>query len=165
MTLTPDALVSAALAIAAASDLASRRIPNALVLTAGLAGLAVSAGAQQLVSGLTASIICLCVTVPGWRRGFLGGGDVKLAAAAATWVGLDHLPVFALTTALLGGLLSVLVLVMSSSSTKRLVRANATASLATGTVTIARSASTSIPYGVAIAAGAAIAMSMSGALS
>lgn len=163
MTLTPDALVSAALAIAAASDLASRRIPNALVLTAGLAGLAVSAGAHQLVSGVTASIICLCVTVPGWRRGFLGGGDVKLAAAAASWVRLDHLPVFALTTALLGGLLSVLVLVMSSSSTKRLVRANATASLATGTMTIARSAGTSIPYGVAIAAGAAIAMS--GALS
>ncbi len=159
MLVTLDALVPAALAIAAASDLASRRIPNVLVLTVGLSGLAVSAGALGLASGLAAAAISLCVTVPAWRRGLVGGGDVKLAAAAATWVRLEHLIEFGIVVALCGGILSLLVLLRASSVEKRLVRANATASLATSRISVARSAGTSIPYGVAIALGAAIVMS------
>lgn len=159
MIVTLDAMVSAALAVAAASDLASRRIPNVLVLTAGLLGLAVSAERHQLVSGLAASIICLCLTVPMWRRGLVGGGDVKLAAAAAAWVRLDHLIAFVLVVALCGGALSALALARASSSERRLVRANATASLATSRITVARSPGTSIPYGVAIVLGAMIVMS------
>lgn len=155
----PDALVLAALAIAAASDLASRRIPNVLVLTVGLVGLTVSAGRGQLLSGGAAASLCLLLTVPMWRRGLVGGGDVKLAAAAAAWVGLPHLAAFGLTAALLGGGLSVLAIVRATPADRRLVRANATASLATSSVSVARSARTSIPYGVAIAAGAALAMS------
>ncbi len=154
-----DVMVSAALAIAAASDLASRRIPNVLALTAGLLGLAVSAGSHQLLSGIAAGLLCLCLTVPMWRRGLLGGGDVKLAAAAAAWVRLDHLIAFGLAVALLGGVLSLLALLRASSSDRRLVRANATASLATSRITVARSSGTSIPYGLAIAAGATIVMS------
>lgn len=154
-----DALVLAALAIAAASDLASRRIPNVLVLTAGLLGLAVSAGRHQLVSSVAAAIVCLCLTVPMWRRGLAGGGDVKLAAAAAAWVGLGHLLSFGLVVALCGGALSLLALLRASSTERRLVRANATASLATSRITVARSPGTSIPYGVAIAVGAGLVMS------
>ncbi len=154
-----DTMVPAALAIAAASDLASRRIPNVLVLTAGLVGLAVSAEVLHLVSGIAAALVCLCLTVPMWRRGLVGGGDVKLAAAAAAWVRLDHLFAFVLVVGLCGGLLSLLALLRASAGERRLVRANATASLATGRITVARSAGTSIPYGMAIAAGAMIVMS------
>lgn len=154
-----DVLVSAALAIAAASDLASRRIPNVLVLTVGLLGLAVSAGSHQLLSGVAAAVVCLCLTTPLWRRGLLGGGDVKLAAAAAAWVRLDHLANFVLVVGLLGGALSLSALVRASPGDRRLLRANATASLATSRITVARSAGTSIPYGLAIAAGAVFAMS------
>lgn len=159
MLVAPNVLVPAALAIAAASDLASRRIPNALALAVCLLGLAAGAGLYQLMSGVAAASICLCIAVPAWRRGVIGGGDVKLAAAAAAWVRLEHLATFALSAALLGGLLAILVLVTSSPGARRLMRANATASLATSRITVARSPGTSIPYGVAIAAGAAIAMS------
>lgn len=159
MIVTLDAMVSAALAIAAASDLASRRIPNVLVLTAGLLGLAVSAERHQLLSGVGAALICLCLTVPMWRRGLVGGGDVKLAAAAAAWVRFDHLIAFVLVLALCGGALSLLALMRAAPDARRLVRANATASFVTSRLTIARSAGTSIPYGVAIALGAMIVMS------
>lgn len=154
-----DALVPAALAIAAASDLASRRIPNVLVLTVGLLGLTVSAGSHQLLSSVVAALACLCLTIPMWRRGLVGGGDVKLAAAAAAWVRLDHLAAFVLVVTLCGGLLSLVALLRASSTERRLVRANATASLATSRITVARSAGTSIPYGVAIAVGAGLVMS------
>lgn len=154
-----DVMVSAALAVAAASDLASRRIPNVLALTAGLLGLTVSAGSHQLLSGAAAAIVCLCLAVPMWRRGLLGGGDVKLAAAAAAWVRLDHLFAFLVVVALCGGILSLFTLLRASSGERRLVRANATASLATSRITIARSPGTSIPYGVAIAIGAGLVMS------
>ncbi len=154
-----DALVPAALAVAAASDLASRRIPNVLVLTVGLLGLAVSAGSHQLLSSVAAALACLCLTVPMWRRGLVGGGDVKLLAAAAAWVRLDHLFAFGLAVALGGGVLSLLALLRASTSERRLVRANATASFATSRITVARSPGTSIPYGVAIAVGAGLVMS------
>lgn len=154
-----DAAVLVTLAIAAASDLASRRIPNVLVLTAGLAGLAVSAGRHQLLSSVAAALVCLGLTVPVWRRGLAGGGDVKLAAAAAVWVGLDHLFAFGLVVALGGGVLALVALLRASSAERRLVRANATASLATSRITVARSPGTSIPYGVAIAVGAGLVMS------
>lgn len=159
MLLTPDNVIMAALAVAAAADIASRRIPNALTLAIGLMGLAASVGVGQLASGAAAAVVCLGATVPAWRRGLVGGGDVKLAAAAAAWVRLDHLLEFALLVALCGGLLSLLVLLHSPAGERRLVRANATASLAVGRVSIARSSEMSIPYGVAIAIGAVIARS------
>jgi prepilin peptidase CpaA len=154
-----DALVFAALAIAAASDIASRRIPNVLVLTVGLLGLTVSAGSHQLLSGVAAAIASLCLGVPMWRRGLVGGGDVKLAAATAAWVRLDQMVAFVLVVALCGGLLSLVALLRASAAERRLVRANATASLATSRIMVARSAGTSIPYGVAIAVGAGLVMS------
>ncbi|ACL66339.1 peptidase A24A prepilin type IV [Anaeromyxobacter dehalogenans 2CP-1] len=151
------------MAVAAASDLASRRIPNALSLTVAVAGLAASTGPLQAASGLVASAICLALMLPLWRRRAIGGGDVKLLAAAAAWVRLEHLFVFGLAVALCGGLLALIVLARASAAELRLVRANAVASLAMSRPAVARSAGTSIPYGVAIALGAAIATS--GALS
>src|SRR6266545_2000829 len=57
--------------------------------------------------------LVLLALIPVWSRGFLGGGDVKLAAACAAWLALGDLPVFALAVALAGGLVAAAALVLS----------------------------------------------------
>jgi len=42
-----------------------------------------------------------------FARGIVGGGDAKLAAATALWLGFDHLLPYLLYASLLGGALSV----------------------------------------------------------
>ena len=42
-----------------------------------------------------------------FARGIIGGGDAKLAAATALWLGFDHLLPYLLYASLLGGALSV----------------------------------------------------------
>jgi len=45
-----------------------------------------------------------------FARGWVGGGDAKLMAAAALWLGFEHLFAFLLWTAILGGGLALLLL-------------------------------------------------------
>jgi prepilin peptidase CpaA len=47
-----------------------------------------------------------------FARGWIGGGDAKLAAATAIWVGFDHLGDYALSASALGGLLTVSIIVL-----------------------------------------------------
>jgi prepilin peptidase CpaA len=52
----------------------------------------------------------LVVTFGLFARGLLGGGDAKLAAATALWLGFEHLPAYLLLAALLGGALTLAIL-------------------------------------------------------
>jgi leader peptidase (prepilin peptidase)/N-methyltransferase len=74
-------ICGAALAAAAATDLAEHRIPNRLVLPAAIvcAALSIAAGASTvgLLAGAGAVAVLLVVAL-GWPRA-LGMGDVKLA--------------------------------------------------------------------------------------
>lgn len=131
-------------AAAAASDLARRRIPNPLVMALaalGLArlGLAVAAGAGPGVLGadLGVGLLVLALGAVFFRFGLLGGGDVKLLAAGALWIGTAQVAPFLMTTVLAGGLLALIFLAWAT-----LARAS------TG-----RKSGPSLPYGVAIAAG------------
>jgi prepilin peptidase CpaA len=45
-----------------------------------------------------------------FSRGLIGGGDVKLLAAATLWAGADALPPLLLLTALIGGVLALVLL-------------------------------------------------------
>ncbi|GAA4267719.1 prepilin peptidase [Frondihabitans peucedani] len=94
------------------SDLARRRLPNALTLpavglaVAGAAGAAVSGGGGRdpaLAAGVVA--VTLFVGVLGARRAGVGLGDVKLGAAlagSAALVGPEALAVFSVGTGLCG---------------------------------------------------------------
>jgi prepilin peptidase CpaA len=87
------------LAIAAASDVAQRRVPNLLVAPLAVAGLAAqwsSGGVLGAGNGLLAGGVVLVVLGIAWANGALGGGDVKLAAATATWLGLGSVVPFLL---------------------------------------------------------------------
>lgn len=107
-------LFSVASCWAAISDALTFTIPNriSLVFVASfvLAALIVGLPWSILVDHLGAGITMLLVGFGMFARGRLGGGDAKLMAAAALWLGFEHLLPFLLWTAILGGGLALLLL-------------------------------------------------------
>jgi prepilin peptidase CpaA len=153
---TSMALLGACL-LAACSDLAVRRIPNAL--TFGVAVLAVGLAAfHGWWSVLTALILYVVVFVAGsvpYGRGWIGGGDVKLLAAGAAIAGWPAATTFLLGTGIAGGLLSVVELARQRRLRLTLNRfALAAAAGDIGSSMETDTARTKLPYALAIAAGA-----------
>lgn len=87
-----------------------------------------------------------------WRLGGLGGGDVKLLAAAAFFVGLDGITTLLVGTVLAGGILALAWLIVPTGlpAVTALIAGPASSGDAAG--------KRSLPYGVAIAAGATCAI-------
>ncbi len=107
-------LFPAAMAFAAASDLLTMTIANrvSLVLVASffvLAALAGMSGADVLAH-LGAGAAVLAVTFTFFALGWIGGGDAKLAAATALWLGFGHLLEYLFYASLIGGGLTLLIL-------------------------------------------------------
>lgn len=104
-------LFPAIMAFAASSDLLTMTIPNrlSLLLVGGFAALAVASGMSLTIVGwhLLAGILVLVITFGFFTRGWIGGGDAKLAAATALWLGFDHLLDYAIYASLLGGVLTL----------------------------------------------------------
>ena len=105
------ALFPAMMAFAASSDLLTLTISNrvSLVLVGGFVALALIGGvsAADILSHLAAGCVVLVAAFSLFARGIVGGGDAKLAAATALWLGFDHLLPYLLYASLLGGALSV----------------------------------------------------------
>jgi prepilin peptidase CpaA len=98
-----------------------------------------------------AAAVFLVGAVP-FSRGLIGGGDVKLLAAAALWAGADALPPLLLLTALIGGLLA-LVLLTPLGARFAASHSDGGPEPAGGGLAARR---TPVPYGVAIAAAALV---------
>jgi len=98
--------------LAAALDLLTFTIPNRvpLLLLACFLIAASSMLSPALLGHLGAGLIMLVVGFAMFARGWVGGGDAKLMAAAALWLGFEHLFAFLLWTAILGGGLALLLL-------------------------------------------------------
>jgi prepilin peptidase CpaA len=104
----------ALMAFAASSDLFTMTISNRLSLAlAGtffvLAAMTGMSGAQML-SHTGAAFAVLAVAFFFFTRGWIGGGDAKLAAATALWFGFDHLLDYFLYASIFGGALTLLML-------------------------------------------------------
>lgn len=133
---------------AAIGDVRSLRIPNAL--TASMAGLGPVAvwlaipAEGAVVDALIAGAATLAVTWAMFEMGWLGGGDAKLAAAAALWLGGPATIAFALVTALFGAMLAALLLVLSRWDA-------AQATIGTNWSLRLRSGRISVPYAAAMA--------------
>jgi prepilin peptidase CpaA len=107
------ALLCALLVTAAASDAAWRRVPNAVTAAVAVLGgiaQAVGGGPRAALAGVAASAVVLALLAVPWSFRMLGGGDAKLAAACAVWLGFGRLPAFLIATALAGGLVSLAAL-------------------------------------------------------
>lgn len=85
----------AMMAFAASSDLLTMTIANrvSLILVGGFALLAVltGTGADDLLWHVAAAASVLVVVFIFFTRGWIGGGDAKLAAATVLWLGFAHL--------------------------------------------------------------------------
>lgn len=106
-------MVAALLILAAAlRDLSSRRIPN--VLCAALAVVSIAArlseGLAAAAASLATAALLFALLFALFARGVLGGGDVKLATAAALGLPPPAVWDFVVATALAGGALSLLYL-------------------------------------------------------
>lgn len=123
---TAFALAALCVSIAGASiDMKSAKIPNWLTgggLVAGLvlrACLTSWAGLEAGLSGalLGGGILFLPFVVKG-----IGGGDVKLMAAAGAWVGMEHALALVLATAIAGGFWAVGYMVFRKQTGQTMLR-------------------------------------------
>ncbi len=108
----------AAMAYALAMDLLTMTIPNrvSLALLAGFLVLAPLMGFGLGTIGLHLAIgaAMLCVGFALFALGWIGGGDAKLFAATALWLGPTAVLEYGLIAALLGGLLTIAILTLRS---------------------------------------------------
>jgi prepilin peptidase CpaA len=107
-------LFPAMMAFAASSDLLTMTISNrvSLILAGSFFLLAFATGmtVADILSHVAAGCLVLIVAFGFFTRGWIGGGDAKLAAASALWLGFDHLLTYLLYASLFGGALTLLLL-------------------------------------------------------
>ena len=118
ITLSLLILFPALMAYAAASDLLTMTIPNklSLGLFAGFIVLAFFGNLtlEALTLHVAAGAVVLAVGFVFFARGWVGGGDVKLAAVTSLWLGFGNLVDYLFIASLGGGLLTLAVLVARS---------------------------------------------------
>jgi prepilin peptidase CpaA len=143
------ALFPAAMAFAAISDLLTMTISNRLSIALALGFFAVAALVGMPLADVgyhvLASAVVLMVCCSFFAFGWIGGGDAKLAAAIALWLGFAHLPRYLFLAALIGGALTLLLLKLRTWPLPQFL---------VGTRWIERlhSANAGVPYGIALAA-------------
>jgi prepilin peptidase CpaA len=101
----------ALMAFAASSDLFTMTISNrvTLILVGGFFALALWSGMNpnDVLWHVGAALSVLSVSFVFFARGWIGGGDAKLAAATALWLGFDHLMAYLLYASIFGGVLTL----------------------------------------------------------
>ena len=104
----------ALMAFAASSDLFTMTISNRVTaaLVVGFVAMALITGMSpaEMLTHAGAAAAVLAVTFVFFARGWIGGGDAKLAAATALWLGFDHLFDYLIYASLFGGALTILLL-------------------------------------------------------
>ncbi|MEZ5853279.1 MAG: prepilin peptidase [Hyphomicrobiaceae bacterium] len=108
----------AAMAFAGAMDLFTMTIPNrltvGLVVAFLVAAVVAPLGWDQLVSHIGAGALMLVIGIFMFSRGWFGGGDAKLLAAAALWFGFENLLQYLLMVSISGGALVLVILTYRS---------------------------------------------------
>jgi prepilin peptidase CpaA len=139
-----------AMACAAATDLFTMKIPNriSLVLIAGFVVAAVLMRMPLSTFGLhlLVAFAVLAANFALFWKNMLGGGDAKLMAAGALWIGPFHAIEYLAYVTIFGGALALAIL-----SYRNYVSANAF-SLPQWALRLHKPGG-GIPYGIAIAAG------------
>jgi prepilin peptidase CpaA len=139
------------LIVAAAFDLASFTIPNFITLALWAAflvfipvvGLSLGLAGWHLLAGLLGLAIGFVLFAFGW----IGGGDAKLFAGVALWLGLKDLMPYALISSVCGGALTIAVLLLRQHPLPAMLARHSW-------IVRLHDARSGIPYGVALAAAA-----------
>ena len=142
----PSAMVYSAIA-----DLVTMTLSNKIVvfLVAGFLLLAPLTGMDWTALALhgAAGGMVLAAGFLLFALGWIGGGDAKLAAAIALWVGPDHILAFIAMASVLGGVMTLAILTFRRAVLPESVLRHAW-------VQRLHHDDAGIPYGVALAAGA-----------
>ena len=141
----------AAVLWAAVADLVTMKIRNELVLFLACELCGSGAALGHRLGGIGWSVAVAAGVLIGmfvmFGLGWIGGGDAKLAAVIALWLGADHALAYVLYTALFGGILTIALLQF------RLMVLPAQC-LTVPWIMRLHAPETGVPYGVAIAAAA-----------
>lgn len=99
----------AALLAAALTDATTYLIPNrySAMIVVAFAAFAIGQPVLFALRGIGAGFLLLAVGAVLFERRMLGGGDVKLLAAAGVWAGFDLMVLLIFTSAVAGGLLAL----------------------------------------------------------
>jgi len=142
---------------AGVSDLTTMKIPNwisgALILAFFPTALAVGLPLDRLALHLGVGLVALLIGMSLFAARIVGGGDAKLIAASAIWMGATGAPTFVVWTALAGGAFTLILLMMRS-------RMGVLATMGPNWFHRLMQPKGDIPYGIAIAFGALMAFPM-----
>jgi prepilin peptidase CpaA len=146
-------LFPALMAFAASSDLFTMTISNrvSLALGASFFALALTTGMSgaDMLWHTGAGAMVLTITFCFFAFGWIGGGDAKLAAATALWLGFDHLLDYAVYASVFGGVLTLAIIKFRGLPLPALLARQAW---------LARlhESNGGVPYGIALAAAALV---------
>ena len=102
------------MALSALMDLMTMTIPNAIPLALGLGYFASAAALgvtpETVAFGLSCGLAMLAITFLMFCRDWIGGGDAKLAAAIALWMGWGAILDYAVSASICGGVLTLAIL-------------------------------------------------------
>ncbi len=149
-------------------DVISRRIPNAFTLPAILFGLLLHytlGGWRQLGSAAAGGLVCGLIFLLFHLAGGMGGGDVKLMAAAGCSAGLSLVGPLLIWTSLAGGVMAICLALYHRRLKQTLLNVRALV-IHHGTVGLAPHADFNLdnaqalrlPYALAIAAGSGLSL-------
>jgi prepilin peptidase CpaA len=93
--------------LAALQDIARRLVPNGVPLAIAAVGVALRVIDGTLPAAVGAALAVFLVAFLCWRRGWMGGADVKLFAAGALLVPPGAVLAFVLATSVAGGVLGI----------------------------------------------------------
>ena len=108
----PASLSAVILLGAVLNDIAFRTVPNWMCAALFFLGIGIRMLDGGLASGLLACVLILFGAGFCWRRGWMGGGDVKLLAACGVLAPPGLSGVMLLNVALAGGILALLYLAL-----------------------------------------------------
>jgi len=102
------------MALSASMDLLTFTIPNRLCagIALGYLAFAVLLGAPfaDILLNISCALVILTITFVMFSLGWIGGGDAKLAAATAAWLGWSAILDYGLAAALFGGFLTLIII-------------------------------------------------------
>jgi prepilin peptidase CpaA len=159
LTLHAATLTAGAILLIAAGlhDVAARTVPNTLVVLVAAAGILARALDGDLPMSLVAALLVFAVAALCWHRGWMGGGDVKLLAAAALLVPPRSAGTLIVDIALAGGILALAYLLLYAALPNPVISPRRPRSFPARALRVERwriSRKGPIPYASAIAAGA-----------
>jgi prepilin peptidase CpaA len=110
--ISPALLLAGAgfLFFAALHDIVARTVPNGISMLLALIGLGARIMDGTIVIGLAIAAAVFVIAAFLWRRGWMGGGDVKLLGASALLVPSNRIFTFIVATSVAGSLFAALYL-------------------------------------------------------